>query len=295
MASQLDRPTNCSWRRPPESLILEKFKVHLWLAQLDLVEPDFNRLEILLDARERERSHRFHYQPHRKWFIARRAILRLLLGQYTGLNPAQLRYDLGPAGKPHLAAHKMDQTITFSISHSQGVALFGFARCRRIGVDLESMRPLTDMEQLVTHVFSSREKDAYFALPTGRRQEAFFRCWTAKEAFLKALGDGLSLGLDHFDILPEPDTRMRLQSVRGDPEAPERWLLDNITPLDGFAAAVAVEKSRFPEPIGRDPIGTIESFIYPVGTLNRVLTESRGTSAQYALNRLLQNPGQASK
>jgi 4'-phosphopantetheinyl transferase len=244
--------SDCPWHRPPADLLLGHREVHLWFAALDLAAPIVERLERTLSAQERIRSGQFHFKRDRSRFIARRAILRMLISRYTGENAALVQFEVAPAGKPHLADHSETDSISFSTSHSMGAALLGFVRGRSIGVDLEGERHIPDRDQLVDSFFSSREKEAYFSLPLQKRRQAFFRWWVGKEAFLKATGDGLSRGLDQFDIFPGPGTRLSLHWVNWDPAAPDRWSLENLTMIDKFAAAVAVEKKPVPGHNGRN-------------------------------------------
>jgi 4'-phosphopantetheinyl transferase len=252
-AQILDRPEVCARHGPRQDLFLGSQDVHAWFAPLDLETPALTRLEKTLSDRELSRSRRFHFQADRRRFIARRAILRLLITRYTGLSSGSIRYVSGSAGKPSLANQTQDNPLMFSVSHSQGTALYGFARSRRIGVDLELLRPMPEMEQLVADFFSTKEKDVFSSLPPAERQDAFFRCWTGKEALLKALGDGLSRGLDQFDLLPGPGGDWRLHSANWDPEAPSRWSLRHLTTLKRYTATVAVENDIPPDPSVMNP------------------------------------------
>jgi 4'-phosphopantetheinyl transferase len=229
------------WPSPPANLSLAPDEVHVWFAVLEQTAPAASEREDMLSDAERDRARRFHFPRDRRRFIARRTVLRRLLARYTGLAPGQMEFAIDFGGKPRLNHPTDGNPIQFSASHSQGAALYGFARSRRIGVDLEAMQPLGEMEQLVGRYFSTQEREAFRALPGHRRQAAFYRWWTAKEAFLKALGDGLSRGLDQFDVALGPDSGLALCSVHWDPPQAARWSLAALSPCPGFTAALAVE------------------------------------------------------
>ena len=190
---------------------------------------------------ERIRAERFHFEEHRKCFIIRRGILRTILGYYLGVEPSRLQFCYGKNEKPVLADTFGKGKVHFNLSYSEGLALYAFTRYHEIGVDIEYIRDVSEMEQIVERYFSAREKDVFQALPEGDKKEAFFNCWTRKEAFIKSTGDGLSWPLDRFDVSLVPGEPARLLSIDGDSKAVCRRLIQNLKPAPGFAAAFAVE------------------------------------------------------
>jgi 4'-phosphopantetheinyl transferase len=163
------------------------------------------------------------------------------LGRYLGLKPGQLRFCYGPHGKPSLAPPLEEEALRFNVSHSQGLALFAVARGRELGVDLEYVRPIAEVEQIVARFFSERESKAFSALPAGRRLEAFFNCWTRKEAYVKARGGGLALSLKQFDVSLAPGEAAALSCTGDDAQEVARWSLWALEPGPGYVAALAVE------------------------------------------------------
>jgi 4'-phosphopantetheinyl transferase len=168
-------------------------------------------------------------------------MLRIILGHYLNLEPDQVRFIYGAQGKPALASRRGQDSLDLNLSHSQELALFAVTRRRRVGVDLECIRPIAEAEQIAARTFSAQEYQVWRTLPEAAKQEAFFHCWTRKEAYIKAIGDGLSRPLDRFDVSLAPGEPARLLNVAGHPEEATRWSLKELTPAPGYVAALAVE------------------------------------------------------
>ena len=213
-------------------------EIHIWCTSLEQPVSLFQRL---LSVGERIRAERFHFEEHRKYFIIRRGILRTILGYYLGVEPSRLQFCYGKNEKPALAGTLGKGKINFNLSHSEGLALYALARYHEIGVDIEYIRDVPEMEQIVERYFSAGEKDVFRSLPDHKRKEAFFNWWTRKEAFIKATGDGLSWPLDRFDVSLVPDEPARLLKIDGESETASRWLIHELKPAPGFAAAFAAE------------------------------------------------------
>ena len=211
-------------------------EVHVWSADLDrLPEAELGEA---LSADERERARRFRFDRDRRRFTTARGLLRRLLGRYLGRDPAGLRFAYGPRGKPSLGE---GHGLRFNVSHSGGLALLAFAWDRELGVDVEEEREVREAADIARRYFSPREEEELRRLREDQRQAAFFRCWTRKEAFIKATGDGLSRPLDAFDVTLRPGEPARLLRVAGEPEAESRFWLEDLRPAPGFAGALAVE------------------------------------------------------
>jgi len=218
-------------------------EIHIWYAYLDKPVSQFWGL---LSMDERRRAGRFHFEEDRRRFIVRQGILRKILGYYLGVEPSRFQFCYGNNGKPALADTFGKGKVRFNSSHSEGLALYAFTRDREIGVDIEHIGDGFEMEQIAEQFFSTREKAIFRALPESKKKRAFFNCWTRKEAFIKATGDGLSLPLDRFDVSLVPGEPARLLGIDGDSKAASRWLLQDLKPAPGFAAAFAVKgQSRY--------------------------------------------------
>lgn len=225
------------WDAPPSVLELPHGEVHLWRAQLQACDADFARLGRLLAGDERERAARFHLDLHRRTYTLSRGILRVILAGYLHEDPARLVLATGDYGKPFLATHN----LRFNLSHSSGLALYAFATGADVGIDLERITSDLDYTALAERFFSPAEREELLSLPVQCRREAFFTCWSRKEAFVKALGEGLSMGLADFDVTMSPLEMARVIEVRGRPEEARRWSLRALDLGRAYAAAVAVE------------------------------------------------------
>lgn len=212
----------------------------MWRAALDQPASQLAQLAGLLAPDEQLRANRFHFERDRQRFIAGRAILRTILGRYLGCNGTELLFDYGPHGKPALAKPATEPPLYFNLAHSGGLAVVALAHQQEVGVDVEQIRPLADMEQIAQRFFAAAEQAALLALPVEQRQAAFFNGWTRKEAYLKALGDGLARPLDQFCVTLAPGDPVRLVSINGAGDDASHWLLESFNPALGYAAAVAV-------------------------------------------------------
>ncbi len=229
------------WKTPLSGLPLPKNDIHIWRAALDLPNTSIQELNRTLSIDEKQRAERFHFDQDRNRLIVRRGILRSILGCYLSVEPSRLQFCNGKNGKPGLADTSGNGTIHFSLSHSEGIALYSFTRDREIGVDIECVHDIPEMDQIAEEFFSVKENDVFRSLPENKKKEAFFNCWTRKEAFIKAIGDGLSHPLDKFDVSMAPGEPASLLRTEGDSKGASLWCIQDLKPAPGFAAAFAVE------------------------------------------------------
>lgn len=225
----------------PAAGLPRRAEVHVWGAELDQRADVRARLGEALSADEAERAARFHFPRDRDHFVTARGWLRAVLGGYLATAPGLLRFRYGPRGKPALDGAAAGSGLRFNLSHSGGLALLAVACERELGVDVEARRPLADADEIAQRFFSPRESATFRALGADVRQRAFFECWTRKEAYIKATGDGLACDLADFDVTFAPGEPARLERVRFDPAETQRWWLCALDPAPGFAAALAVE------------------------------------------------------
>lgn len=237
-----DTVNDCAWSVPPASLVLSHGNVHLWKASLDRPPACVRRLECTLGPDERQRADGFRRPYDRARFIVARGLLRTILGGYLDVMPGEVRFRYGSHGKPALEVPSRcgDSSLDFSLTHSEGLALYAFALESAVGIDLEVVRPIAEFEQIADRFFSSLEIHALRALPRARRMEAFMNCWTRKEAYLKATGDGLNRPLDRFSVSLAPGVPAALLDVDGQSKEVDRWSLLALKPAPGYVAALAV-------------------------------------------------------
>ncbi|MGH2542275.1 MAG: 4'-phosphopantetheinyl transferase family protein, partial [Ardenticatenaceae bacterium] len=229
------------WLMPPAALSLAEKAVHIWRVDLNPPEEVVARGAALLAADERTRAERFRFARHRRRFTVARAALRIILGRYLDVRAEQLAFVYGPQGKPELAAPFNDSGLRFNLSHSNELALYAVTRERAIGVDLEFMGRDVDMEQLAAYAFSPRENAAFSQVPAELRREAFFACWTRKEAYIKAIGEGMARPLHDFDVSLRPGDAPCLLYVKDMPDEVARWSFYHLVPVGDYLGAVVVE------------------------------------------------------
>jgi 4'-phosphopantetheinyl transferase len=229
------------WCFPPKALIFGADQVHVWRATLDLSPLQIDSFRRTLASDEQARAERFYFHRDRERFIAARGVLRAILGRYLNKAPASLSFCYSSHGKPALVSESGGDALRFNISHSHGVALYAVTRGREVGIDLELVRSGLEIEEIAERFFSRLEIATLRALPTDLRRRAFFLCWTRKEAYIKARGEGLSLPLDQFDVSLIPGEPATLMSTRPDSGEALRWSLHELALDPGYAAALAVE------------------------------------------------------
>jgi 4'-phosphopantetheinyl transferase len=229
------------WATATDTLTLGKDEVHVWRASLNLTDAPLRELSCVLAPDEVARAARFHFRKDHDHFVAARGILRSLLGLYLGTNPARIRFAYNSYGKPSLEAVSGEDALHFNVSHSNGLALYAFTRGREVGIDVEYARADFACKEVAERFFSASEVSALRALGTGDYTEAFFNCWTRKEAFIKALGEGLTCPLASFSVSLIPREPAALLSVEGRAVEPSRWSLRELHPGRGYAAALALE------------------------------------------------------
>jgi 4'-phosphopantetheinyl transferase len=193
----------------------------------------------LLSRDERERAGKFHYAEHRQQYIVARASLRRLLAQRLLIAPRAVELVETKYGKPRLAPVH-GSAVEFNLSHSGILALYAFTRGRAVGIDVELVREIPDAEDMAERFFSVTETASLRALPSDRRSLAFLACWTRKEAFIKALGLGLSCPLHAFDVTIDADAPARITRIEERIDTVANWAMQGFTPYHGYIAAVCL-------------------------------------------------------
>jgi 4'-phosphopantetheinyl transferase len=215
-------------------------EVKLCRVDLDAICHEETRWEKLLSADERQRASRFRFPRDRQHFIAARAMLRTFLGNYLSADPAAVSFSYSEKGKPRLSQNHAVSGLSFNLSHSGGVALYAFSLHRDLGVDVEHIRRDFEVNGIARRFFSVYEQKQLAELPAADKPEAFFRCWSRKEAYIKATGDGLSLPLSQFDVSLNPGNTDALVTTRSDATEAARWRLTDVAAGTGYAAALCV-------------------------------------------------------
>jgi 4'-phosphopantetheinyl transferase len=212
-------------------------QVHVWHAELDVGPTIAAKLETLLTSDERGRARGFKFDRDRHRFVAARGMLRAILGGWLGRDPHALQFAAGDHGKPYLA----DDAVFFNTAHSEDHALFVLADRSPVGVDIEVVRDLPDALDIADRFFTPREAATLREMPEPQRRIAFFQCWTRKEAYVKALGEGLLRPLDSFEVTATADGTFGLELASDHGHVLKGWSLHDLSELPVYSAALAVQ------------------------------------------------------
>jgi 4'-phosphopantetheinyl transferase len=232
---------NHLWSPAPKDLQLADHEVHVWRAQLELPSSQVQRLRGILTDEELDRANRFSFEIDRKRFIAARGTLRSILSHYITISPSHLRFYYNQFGKPFLAPEFSSYRLNFNLSHSGSMALYAITRNMEIGIDVERVRSDFEYEEIAKCFFSVNEVAILRTIPTQKKLEAFYNCWTRKEAYIKAHGKGLSLSLDSFDVSFAPWEPPMLLITKDKPQECSLWTLLDLKPGLSHIGALAVK------------------------------------------------------
>ena len=215
--------------------------VHVWHLDLDCPPVDAASLAKILSPDEIRRAEAFQFEQLRLRFVVGRGLLRVLLADYLGVAPETVAFTYGSHGKPELKADSTGTETAFNLTHTDSVALIAISLNRRVGVDCERVRFLDDMHQIAEKFFSPAENRMLDRLPDAKFLTAFYRCWTRKEAFVKAMGEGLSYPLNHFTVsieASESPCRVEFPEAASEPYA---WFVYSLPVASSYLGALAVE------------------------------------------------------
>lgn len=228
-----------TWQNPSSNLVLPDDEIHLWRVDLNFSNQYIEQLEATLSEDEKQRANRFKFAHHKKHFIAARGILRQLLGRYIQSPGEKIDFIYNSRGKPELSSCFSDYNLKFNISHSQSLALYSFNYEKKIGIDLEYLRDNIDYKTLAQRFFCDREFKLINNCAMEQQQQRFYQLWTAKEAYLKATGEGLSGGLENLEIKLNREGHIYLHSIKNQEKLAQCWSLYNFIPENNFIATVA--------------------------------------------------------
>jgi 4'-phosphopantetheinyl transferase len=226
-----------------ENWVSEEDGFECVVARLDTGPDGVESAKDSLSDDERVRANRFIFERDRNRYIVARGELRRLLGQRMRMPPEDIEFRYGAHGKPEIQNGLSKEDLRFNVSHCEDVAIYGFTRGRRIGIDVEAIRHLPDADDVAARCFSARELEDYRALDSSEKHTGFFNCWTRKEAFVKAVGEGLGYSLGDFDVSLVPGEPARILRVGSSTKDTCGWKLRDIRLVPGFAAALVIESS----------------------------------------------------
>jgi 4'-phosphopantetheinyl transferase len=220
-------------------------EVHSWCVRLDVPPEASAGLYATLTHDEQNRSARLRFEHDRQRFIVAHGVLRNLLGRYLGIHPCHVRFVSNPFGKPALNP-EFGGRLEFNLSHSADLALIAIAADADVGVDLECIRAQPDYAEIARRFFSKAEVDQLNELPSHLHAQAFFSCWTKKEAYVKARGEGLTIPLTSFSVPLTTDPAhapVDLAGALNDGAPARQWSLYTLQPAPGYVGALAIEGS----------------------------------------------------
>jgi len=240
LASNPKQRPDTLWSKAPSAPTFPTGRVDVWRVRLDELATAGAEGSVL-SSDEIARAGRFHFEKDRIFFTQYRSALRALLAGYLAIPATEIRFEYLANGKPRLRAEQNPHALQFNVSHSANMAVIAVGSEHRLGVDIEKIRADVDTASLAERFFSLRERAGLQALPDHLRVAGFFACWTRKEAFLKATGDGLSFPLADFSVTAHPDLNPELEEINGNTEAGKLWFLADLSVVDGYRATVALE------------------------------------------------------
>jgi 4'-phosphopantetheinyl transferase len=232
-------------------------EVHLYSVRLESSENNFARAFSWLSPDEVERADRFRFDRHRRAFVLGRAVLRALVASFLRIAPAEASFTYGPKGKPALAGANC--ALSFNVSNSGDLAAYAFTSDCEIGVDIEHRKRLIEIEGIARRFFAPEEVTELMGLSETERHDGFFNCWTRKEAYIKAVGDGLSLPLDSFQVTLQAGVPARMVALDGSAAAAQRWTLHSFTPSPDYAGAIAYRDLE--RPLTAQPLATADELL----------------------------------
>ncbi len=231
-----------TWSSPPTQVKLAADEVHIWRASLDRPPSFLESLFALLSEDEQARALRYACPATRTRFVVGRGLLRTILARYLETTPREVRFQLCPQGKPIL--DEPHPRFHFNVSHSHSLVLIAVTQRAEVGIDVERIRPFSNDLNMAERYFSPRECRMLRLLSPERRTEAFFHAWTRKEACLKALGVGLSYGLDRVEVTIRPEDPVRLLRLDGEEKQAAPWSLLALVPAPGYVGALALKAQQ---------------------------------------------------
>jgi 4'-phosphopantetheinyl transferase len=218
--------------------------IHMWRAWLKLPPFLMYQFERTLSEDEHKRAACFHFEHDRDRFIIARGILRMILGSYLDIQPQEIHFAYNSYGKPGLSHNLTATAIQFNVSHSNELALYAFTCESEIGIDVEFVSPLLDEKEIANRFFSHREYTSYCQVSSNQKLNAFYNCWTRKEAYIKAIGNGLTHPLDSFEVSLIPSESPRILNIDGDKQKASEWTMIDLSPLPGYIAACAIKRKN---------------------------------------------------
>ena len=236
---------NGTWTRTPAKLELSATHIDIWRTTLELPQQQIDNYRSLLSADEQARANRFKVDRKYREYIVSRGLLRRILGLTLNRDPAALVFAYTEHDKPVLDLDWRGVPVCFNVSHSHELTLIAVTLNHLIGIDVEHIRRNVDFKKLASRFFSSQEARNLETYTDNAIAQAFFSCWTRKEAFVKAVGDGIAFGLNEFTVSVDPSDKEVSLTTHWDQDEAKNWSLLNLRAAPGYIAALAVNGQDF--------------------------------------------------
>ncbi|MBK8552594.1 MAG: 4'-phosphopantetheinyl transferase superfamily protein [Ignavibacteria bacterium] len=220
-------------------MTLQENEVHIYHHSIDTPSGGISNFEKLLSEDELKRANRFRFEKDRNHFITGRGLLRIILSRYLDVSPAGINFSYQEKGKPYLK----NNSLKFNLAHSGGKAVYALTMNNEVGVDLEVMKDLPDALDIASRFFSESEVQEFQSVSEENVKTAFYNCWTRKEAFIKAIGEGLSHPLSDFSVTLKPGDEPKFLWMKNRPDEIYEWSLINIDADDNFVSSLAMKAS----------------------------------------------------
>jgi 4'-phosphopantetheinyl transferase len=228
------------WHYPKEKPKLSNGIIHLWCLDTESMGAKWSGFKKALSEQERHQAEKFRFEADKKAFIIRRGALRELAGRYLGIPPGELSFYAGSYGKPFISEQQNQTGLQFSISVTRQKIILAFTKGGHVGVDIEVVRPIEDIDSIAQRFFSPSEAALLRSQPHSEKVRHFYMLWTLKEALLKALGIGLTKGAHLFGARWKADGRIEIVDNRLDGFEPQRWFMKTLNCDEDYCMAIAL-------------------------------------------------------
>jgi len=231
---------NTQWKIPKNPIHIKPKVIHIWVADiLSYSTLHLEQLKQCLSQDELEHASRYYFEKDKKYYITSRGILRKILSNYLTMKPEKIKFSYNPYGKPYLCNKFHTKNFNFNLSHSGDLALYIFSANFDVGIDLEKFQLIEGFIDIAMQFFSPNEFLKLKSIPHDQQLTAFFKCWTRKEAFIKAIGNGLSHPLDQFEVTLAPNETAMFVNIISKSTAASEWSLYSFTPKPNYEASFA--------------------------------------------------------
>lgn len=224
------------WKTSPKTLELSDSKIDVWSVNINNYTNKLFDYWELLSSSEKEKADRFRFEKDKNCYVIARGLLRILLSRYLNIKSQKINFRYAEKGKPYL---EHPSNIKFNLSHSKNYIVLAFTKNIELGIDVEYAKNNLEILQVAESFFSKQEIKALKSVQSIYRLSAFYNCWTRKEAFIKATGDGLSFPLNQFTVSLESSESAELIETLWDNKEKDLWSLETFTPQKDYIGAVA--------------------------------------------------------